>query len=125
MAASGVFRSCEIEVSSAARRRSASTAAFGLIEIVHEMNALDGQRRLVDQGVKQAPLVGREQRTGLVAVDADDADDAAPRAHGQEQPLGARQRIGAAPCRRGHGPRPISPRRYRPHRECPRVDTRS
>ena len=69
--------------------------AFGLIEIVHEMNALDGQRRLVDQRVEQAALVGGKKRTWLVAVDADDADDAAAGAHGQKQPLGARQRIGA------------------------------
>ena len=70
--------------------------AFGLVEIVHEMNALDGQRRLVDQRVEQAALVGGEKRARLVAVDADDADDAAAGAHGQKQPLGARQRIGAA-----------------------------
>ena len=71
--------------------------AFGLVEIVHEMNALDGQRSLVDQGVEQAPLIGSEKWAGLVAVNADDADDAATCAHGQKQPLGARQRIGAAP----------------------------
>ena len=73
--------------------------AFGLVEIVHKMNALDGQRGLVDQRVEQAPLVGREKRTRLVAVDADDAHDAAAGAHGEKQPLGAWQRVGAAPGR--------------------------
>ena len=87
------------------RREQRRTQAIGLdpalclIEIVHEMDALDRQRCLVDQGIKQAPLVGGEQRTRLVAVDTDDADDAAARAHGEKQPLGARQRIGAAPGR--------------------------
>ena len=99
MAASGVFRSCEMRGEQRRAQAIGLDPALGLIEIVHEMDALDGQRRLVDQGVKQAPLVGREQRTRLVAVDADDADGAAAGAHGQEQPLGAGQRIGAAPGR--------------------------
>ena len=96
MEASGVLRSCEIEVSSAERSRSASTVRLAR-RVLDQMDALDRQRRLVDQRVEQAPLVGREQRAGLVAVDADDADGAAAGAHRQEQPLGAGQRIGAAP----------------------------
>ena len=55
------------------------------------MHALDRQRRLVDQRVEQAPLVRRQDGAGLVGVDADHADRAASRAHGQEQALGAGQ----------------------------------
>ena len=53
--------------------------------------------RLIDQRIEQPALVGREQRAGLVAVDADDADGAAAGAHRQEQALRAGQRVRAAP----------------------------
>ena len=81
--------------------------AFGLVEIVHEMNALDGQCRLVDQRVEQPALVRGKKRTWLVAVYADDAHHAAAGAHGQKQPLGARQRIGATSGRPVMGPSPF------------------
>ena len=88
-----------MEVRSAARRRSASARALGLVQIVDEVDALDGKSRLIDEGIEQAALVRGEQRPGLVAVDADDADGATAGAHGQEQPLGSGQRIRAAPRR--------------------------
>ena len=73
--------------------------------VFDEMHALDRQRRLVDQGVEQAPLVRRQDGARLVRVDADHADRAASRAHGQEQALGAGQvlrpatgRAVALPC---------------------------
>ena len=81
------------------QRRAQAVGLGGALDAVHvldQVNALDGERALVDQRVEQAALVGREQRARLVAVDADDADGAAAGVHRQEQPLGARQRIGAA-----------------------------
>ena len=73
--------------------------ALGPVQIVDEVDTLNGKSRLIDEGIKQAALVGGEQRSGLVAVDADDADGAAAGAHGQEKALGAGQRIRAAPRR--------------------------
>ena len=66
------------------------------VHVLDEMDALDGERALVDQRVEQPALVGREQGPRLVAVDADDADRPAAGPHRQEQPLGAGQRVGAA-----------------------------
>ncbi len=70
--------------------------ALDAIHILDQAHALDGERALVHQRVEEAPLVGGEQRARLVAVDADDADGAAPGMHRQEQALGAGQRVGAA-----------------------------
>ena len=95
-AASGVLRSCEIEVSSAERSRSVSIGALRAVDILDQAYALDRERGLIDQGIEQTALIGREQRPGLVAVDADDADGAAPRSHGQKQAFCARKRIRAA-----------------------------
>ena len=66
------------------------------VHVLDEMDALDRERALVDQRVEQPALVGREQGARLVAVDPDDADRPAAGPHRQEQPLGARQRVGAA-----------------------------
>ena len=74
MAASGVRRSCEIEVSSAERSRSVSAASSARVDVLDELDALDRERRLVGQRIEQAPLLGRQQRPLPVAVDADDAD---------------------------------------------------
>ena len=48
--------------------------ALDAVHVLDQLHALDRQRALVDQRVEQPPLVGRQQRPGLVAVDADDAD---------------------------------------------------
>ena len=98
--------------------------ALGLVEIVHEMNALDGKRRLVDQRVEQAALVRGKKRTWLVAVDADDTDGAAAGAHGQKQPLGARQRVGAASGRPVMVPSPFCRGEIGLVEQHPRVDSR-
>ena len=87
--------------------------ALDAVHVLDQMHALDRQRALVDQGVEQAALVGRQQRPGLVAVDADDADGAAAGAHRQEQPLGAGQRVGAAPGGPVVLPRPFGGREIR------------
>ena len=108
-AASGVFRSWEIEVSSAERKRSVSAARSTRSISSTSLHPLDRERALVEQRVEQPPLVGREQRTGLVAVDAHHADGAAPGAHRQEQALGAGQRIGAATGGTVVLPRPLRP----------------
>ena len=64
---------------------------LGAVDVLHEMNPLDGERRLVGQRIEEAALLRGEERALLVAVDADDADRAAARAHRQEQPLRARK----------------------------------
>ena len=87
--------------------------AFRPVHVLDQMHALDGERALIDQGVEQAALVGREQRAGLVAVDADDADRAAAGAHGQEQAFGARQRVRAAAGSAVVLPRPFRGREIR------------
>ena len=70
--------------------------ALDPVDVLDQAHALDRKCGLIDQGIQQAPLVRRQQRAGSVAVDAEDADDAAPGSHRQEQPLGAGQRIGVA-----------------------------
>jgi len=57
----------------------------------------DGESRATGRvpGPAVAALIRRQQRTGLVVVDADDADRPAPGPHRKEQPLGAGQRIRA------------------------------
>ena len=97
---------------------------LGAVDVLDQLDALDRERRLVGQRVEQAALLGRQQRPGPVAVDADHADRAAAGAQRQEQPLGAGQRVGAAAGRRGCAPRPIRRRRGRPRRACPRADSR-
>ncbi len=83
---------------------------LGALQVLDQMDALDRERALVDQRVEQAPLVGGEQRPRLVAVDADDADGATAGPHRQEQPLGARKRVRAAPGRPVVFPRPVGRR---------------
>ena len=95
--ASGVRRSCEIEVKRAARSRSVSASTRASVEPLGQRDALDRHRRLIAKRVEQAPLVGGQQRPRRFAVDADHADRAAAGAQRQEQPLAARQGVGAAP----------------------------
>ena len=66
------------------------------IDVLHEMDALDRQRALIGEGLQKPALLGAQQSAGLVAADAEDADGTAARAHGQEQPLRPRQRVGVA-----------------------------
>ena len=47
------------------------------IHVLDQVDPLDRQRRLVGQRIEQPPLIGRQHRPRLVAVDADDADRAA------------------------------------------------
>ena len=65
------------------------------VEVLDELDALDGEPPLVAERVEQAPPLRGQDRTGRVGVDADDADRAPARVHGQEQAL----RAGAA-CQR-------------------------
>ena len=92
------------------QRRAQAVGLHGALDPVHvldQQHALDRERALVHQRIEQAALVRRQQRPGPVVVDADDADRPAPGSHRQEQPLGARQRIGAAPGRAIVAPRPV------------------
>ena len=66
------------------------------LDVGDEVDALDGDGRLVGQGVEQAALLRGEQRAGALGVEADDADGAAGGAQRHEQAAGARQRVGAA-----------------------------
>ena len=70
--------------------------AFRPVHILDQVDPLDGERGLIDQGIEQTALIGGEQRPGLVAVDPHDADGAAARSHGQEQAFRTRERVRAA-----------------------------
>ena len=83
---------------------------LGPVDIGDKLDALDGDRRLVGQRIEQPLLLGRQQRTLLVVVETDDADRRASGPQREIEPLGARQRVGAAaggavvlpgPARRG------------------------
>ena len=63
--ASGVRRSCEIEESSAERRRSLSTLAAASFARVPSWDALDRDRGLVDEGDEKAFGVLGERRVGV------------------------------------------------------------
>ena len=71
--------------------------AFRPVHVLDQVDALDGERGLIDQGVEQTALIGSEKRAGLVAVDPHDADSAAAGPHRQEQALRSRERVRAAP----------------------------
>ena len=85
--------------------------ALDPLHVLDELHALDRERALIHQRVEEPPLLGREQRAGLVAVDADDADGAAAGMHRQEQPLGAGQAYRSRGRRRDRSRTTISPRR--------------
>ena len=96
IAASGVRRSCEIEVSSAWRRRSASAARMAVSTSSTRLTRSIATAAWSDERVEQAALLGGEQRAGALGVEADDADGAAGGAQRHEQAAGAGQRVGAA-----------------------------
>ena len=81
--------------------------ALDAVHVLDQQHPLDRERALIDQRIQQAALIRRQQRAGPVVVDADDADRAAPGPHRQEQPLGARQRVRAAPGRAIVAPGPV------------------
>ena len=93
------------------------------IQVFDKADALDGERRLIHQRIEQPPLIGRQQRPWLVAVDADDPDGAAAGVHRQEQTLCAGKRIRTAPGRLDRSPMPTSPRPDPPRRACPPEDS--
>ena len=72
--ASGVFRSCEIEVSSAERRRSASAASLALSRSSTSLTRSMASAAWSVSASMQPPLLRRQQRPLAVVVDADDAD---------------------------------------------------
>ena len=78
--ASGVLRSWDSEVKSAARSRSRLGRKPRLIDLPGQPHALDGDRRLIHQRVEKAPLVRRQQHfRPLAACQADDAHRAGRR----------------------------------------------
>ena len=98
--------------------------ALDPVDVLDQLHPLDRERALVDQRIEQAALVRRQQRPGLVAVDADDAD----RRRGRCASAGTAAWRPAA-CRRrgrpgGRSPRPSSRRRGRPRRAGPPADSR-
>ena len=97
---------------------------LGIVEILDEIDPLDGERRLIDQRIHQPPPLRRQQRSLPVVVDADDAD----RRHAPFAGAGtgawrrATCRLRARPA--GRFARPTSRRRYQPGRACPPADSR-
>ena len=123
-AASGVLRSCEIEVSSAERRRSVSAVRLARSmsstrwtrSIASALWSISASSRRRWSGVSSGPGLSLSMPTTPIG--------AAAGAHRQEQPLGARQRVRAAARRPDRSPTPISRRRGRRRRACPRADSR-
>src|SRR6476619_7030714 len=74
-------------------------SAFGMIQVLHEVDPLNRKRRLVDQRVEQTALIRRKQGPGLVAVDANYTDGATARVHGEKETLRAGKRVRTAPSR--------------------------
>ena len=70
--------------------------AHGALDVLHQVDPLDGDSRLVGERVEQAALLGGEQRTRALGVEADDADGAASGAERHEEAAGAGQVVGAA-----------------------------
>ena len=117
-------RSCEIEVSSAARSRSVSAATRASVDVLGERDALDRERGLVGQRIEQPALVGREQRPGPSRSMPTTPTAPRPVRIGRNSRLRARQRVGAAPGRRGRAPSTSRPPRDRPRRARPPADSR-
>jgi hypothetical protein len=66
------------------------------VDVLGEVDALDGKRRLVAERFQQAPLVGAERRARPLGLQADDGHHAAPGVHGQEEPAGPRVSLAIA-----------------------------
>ena len=69
---------------------------LGALDVLDEVHAVNRERSVVRECIKQPALLRAEERAGLVAVDPDYAHGASPRPHGQEQPLRTWQSVGAA-----------------------------
>ena len=122
--ASGVLRSCEIEVSSADAQPVGFHRALDPVHVLDQQHALDRERALIDQRVEQTALVRRQQRPGAVVVDTDDAD----RRRARSASAGtAAWRPAACPSRARRGDRcsrPSSRRQDRPRRAGLPADSR-
>ena len=73
------------------QQRRAQTVRFGCsfcpIQVFDETDALNGERRLMDQCIEQSSLIWRQKRPLLVAVDADNSNGATASPHRQEKTL--------------------------------------
>ena len=98
--------------------------AHGALHVLDQVDPLDGDGRLIGERVEQTALLGGQQRTRALGVEADDADGAASGAERHEEAAGAGQVVGAA----AGGPvgleAPLARRRCRRARACPRADSR-
>ena len=122
--ASGVLRSWEIEVSSAARSRSVSAVRSTAVHVLDEADALDGERGLVHQRVEQAALVGGQQRARACRCRCRRRRWRRGRCASAGTAAWRRAACRSRGRRRGRSPRSISPRRDRPRRACPPADSR-
>ncbi len=122
--ASGVRRSCEIEVSSAERSRSVSAASRARSTSCARLMRSIASAAWSASASSSRRWSGVEQRPRPVAVEADDAD----RRRGRCAAAGTAAWRRAACRRRGRpagcSPSTISPRRGRPRRARPRADSR-
>jgi hypothetical protein len=83
------------------RRQQGASQLFGFggkagrFDIRRKIDPFDGEGGLIGQRIQQAALIGREQRPGPVIVEPNHGHRAPAGVHGQKQPLGAGQGIGA------------------------------
>ena len=96
-----------MEVSRAVRRRSVSARSLVAIDVAGELDAVDGERGLVEQRVEQAALGRGQQRPGQVLADAGHAQLAAAGAQGEEQAGCAGEVVRAAAGGRVVAPAPF------------------
>ena len=94
--ASGVRRSCEIEVSRAERSRSVSACSRARCRSRARLTRSIASAAWSVSASSSRCWSGVSSGAGLVADDADHAHRAAAGAHRQEQPFRARQRVGTA-----------------------------
>ncbi len=80
---------------------------LGRVDVAGELDAVDGERGLVEQRVEQAALGRRQQRPGQILPDAGHAELAAAGAQGQEQARCPGQVVRAAAGGRVVAPAPF------------------
>ena len=93
--------------------------SFRPIQVFDQADALNGERRLVHQGIEQPPLVWGQQRARFVGIKANDPNGAAAGVHRQEETLGARKGIRTTTCGSIALPGPRRSGQIRLRRACP------
>ena len=71
--------------------------AHGAFHVLHEVDALDGDSRLIGERVEQTTLLGGQKWTRALGIESDDADGAASGAERHKETARSGEVVGAAP----------------------------